>query len=340
MNAILGLVLVVLLSAPVAAPESPSSRTPVLTTPHFAFFSDFDTNLNDALIEAGRSRKGGKAELFKSGAETGCFGELAPSARAGWNGAVDYYAEIVSPADWTDKQQYLIRVQLAGFEEELTSEKDREYVEIVQGMRAAAAPAYRACRWSAQDAKNRRWIEELKPLLSAHEDRIASRLAELYEKPWAGLPIPVDVVEVVNWAGANSILRDGGGGHLLISSGDGGNVALETVFHEASHTFMARGDPVRVALENAASKAGVTLPRDLWHVVLLYTTGEVVRAVLAEAGQRGYTMMVYGIFDRGGGWTEYRSALENAWRPYVDGKASLPEAAANLIDAIRTSKKP
>ena len=64
-----------------------------------------------------------------------------------------------------------------------------------------------------------------------------------------------------------------------------------------------------------------------------------VRGVLAEAGQAGYTPMLYGIFARDG-WTEYRSALETAWRPYVDGKANLPEAATNLIGAIRTPKRP
>lgn len=26
-------------------------RTPVVTTPHFAIYSDFDTNLNDALVD-------------------------------------------------------------------------------------------------------------------------------------------------------------------------------------------------------------------------------------------------------------------------------------------------
>ena len=33
------------------------ARTPVVTTPHFAFYSDFDTNLNDALIAVGVARK-------------------------------------------------------------------------------------------------------------------------------------------------------------------------------------------------------------------------------------------------------------------------------------------
>ena len=41
-----------LLSASSASRGQTPARTPVVTTPHFAFYSDFDTNLNDALIDA------------------------------------------------------------------------------------------------------------------------------------------------------------------------------------------------------------------------------------------------------------------------------------------------
>jgi len=108
-----------LLSTPGPSLGQAPERTPVVTTPHCAFYSDFDTNLNDARMAAGIARKGGKPELFHPGAEEPCFGKLPQSARAAWDGAVDYYGEIISPADWIDRQQYLIRAQLAGFDEEL-----------------------------------------------------------------------------------------------------------------------------------------------------------------------------------------------------------------------------
>jgi hypothetical protein len=324
-----------LLSASSAGHTQAPERTPVLTTPHFAFFSDFDTNLNDALIAAGLARKGAKPELFHSEGEQSCFDKLPQSARAAWDRAVDYYAEVISPADWTDRQQYLIRVQLAGFDEELKDPADQQFVEIARSIRAAAAPAYRACRWAAQDEKNRRWIEELKPRLVANEQKIASRLEQLYQEHWSGLPIPVDVVEIVNWSGANSVLRDLGGGHLLVSTAYQGPAALEAVFHEASHLLMGRGAPVRQALEQAASAADFRLPGDLWHVILFYTTGEVVLRILDNGGKSGYTPMLYGIFERGA-WVGYRQALESAWLPYISGKRTLPEAARNLIKALRS----
>lgn len=322
-----------LLSVSSASLGEASERTPVLTTPHFAFYSDFETNLNDALIAAGLARKDGKPQLFHSGAEASCFGELPPSARAAWDRAVDYYAEIISPVDFGDRQQYLLRVHLAGFDEELTDAKAWQFVEIAQSFRAAATPAYKACRWAAQDEKNRRWIEELKPRLAADEKRIASRLEQLYRKRWDGLPIPVDIVETVSWSGANTILRDPAGGHLLIASSNPGPPAsLELVFHEASHLLMAPSAPLRQALDSAAKAVDFRLPRDLWHVVLFYTTGEAVRRILDDGGK--YTPMLYEIFDRGT-WSNYRKPLESAWRPYLDGKRALSEAAASLIEALR-----
>ena len=327
-----------LLSAPsVSLGQTPEQtpRAPVATTPHFAFYSDFDTNLNDALIAAGVARKGGKPELFHAGDEVSCFGKLPPSARAAWEGAVGYYTEIISPVSFGDWQQFLLRAQLAGFDEEKTDAGARQFVEIARSFRAAATPAYRACRWAAQDEKNRRWIEELKPRLAADEQKIASRLEQLYRKQWNGLPIPVDVVETVDWSGANSIIRYPVGGHLMISSPSyQGPAALEVVFHEASHLLMDRNDPVQQALDGAAKAVDFRLPGDLWHVVLFYTTGETVRRILDDGGKPGYTPMLYGIFDRGA-WVGYRKALESAWRPYVDGKRDLSEAAASLIDVLR-----
>jgi hypothetical protein len=326
-----------LLSAASASLGQASERASVVTTPHFAFYSDFDTNLNDALIAAGVARKGDKPQLFHSGAEVSCFDKLPPSVRAAWDRAVDYYTEIISPADWTDRQQFLLRVQLAGFNEELKEAGDRQFVEIARSFRAAATPAYKACRWAAQDEKNRRWIEELKSRLAADEQKIALRLEQLYQKRWDGLPIPVDIVETVSWSGANSILRDPAGGHLLISSSYQGPAALEIVFHEASHLLMDRNAPVRQALDNAASAVDFRLPRDLWHVVLFYTTGEAVRRLLGD--REKYTPMVYEIFDRGT-WGEYRQTLESTWRPYLDGKRALSEAAARLVEALRKPGQP
>jgi hypothetical protein len=92
--------------------------------------------------------------------------------------------------------------------------------------------------------------------------------------------------------------------------------------------------PVRQALTDAAARANYTLPRDLWHVVLFYMTGETVRRQLEDGGVKGYTPMVYEIFARDT-WDEYRPALESAWRPYVHGKGTLSAAAAKFVETLK-----
>lgn len=315
-------------ASPIPA-QDPTERAVVATTPHFAFHSDFVTNIHDALLEAGRARRKGRAELFRTGEEAACFAGLAPSARTAWNLAVDYYAEVISPKTWSDRQQVLIRLDLAHVEA-LPDERDRRYVGIARSFMDAASPAYEACRWDTQDAKNRLWIEALVAQLSVHERAISRRLEDLYDKPLGGLPIRVDVVETVNWSGATTWLLDPDGGHIVISPVERGPVSLETIFHEASHTLMGRGHPVRVALRQAAERLDVALPEDLWHAVLFYTTGETVRRTLAEAGEPSYTPMMFAgnIFDR------YHEAMKSAWTSYLDGERGLQEAAEDLIRAL------
>jgi hypothetical protein len=327
-----------LISLPTVCLGQTPQRVPILTTPHFALYSDFDTNLNDALIAAGLARHEKKPELFHSGTEANCFDKLPPSSREGWDGAVDYYARIISPVGWNAREQFLLRWQLVGFDAEWQSiAGGLEFLEIARGFRAVATPAYKACRWTTQDEKNRRWIDDLKPRLAAAEQRVADRIEQLYQKKWKTLPILVDVVETVNWSGANSAWSDSGQGDILIANLPQGDAGFETLFHESSHILMDRGDPVRQALESAAKDFDYRLPNDLWHVVLFYTTGEAVRPVLDEDGPPAYTPMLYEIFDRGT-WVEYRHALESSWRPYVDGRQSLSEAAASLIATLRKSK--
>jgi hypothetical protein len=307
-------------------------RTPLAETPHFAFYSDFAINLNDALIAAATERRFRRPELFQSGAEESCFSALPPSTRAGWGQAVDYYAEHVVSSG-SDREVYLLRLGLLGWDEDLRDTEDRQFVEITGNIRAAAAPAYEACRWATQDEENRRWINERSEQLATYEGKIALRLEELYQKPLERLPIPVDVVETVNFSGANTILKYPAGGHLLISSSYEELAALEIVFHETSHTLMGRSAPVRVALADAASALDVALPRDLWHVVLFYTTGEAVRSVVEETGDTEYAPMIYEIFDRGT-WVEFRDAVESSWPAYLNGERTLSEAASDLMRAI------
>lgn len=304
----------------------------VVTTSHFAFHSDFVTNLNDALIAVGTARNREAAELFHDGgAEEACFAELPPSARAGWNLAVDWYAEIVSPTSWLGRQQYVIRMHLVGLEEAPPDERTKRFLGIAEGFRMAAAPAYRACRWPAQDAENRRWIEHVNGRVAAHGAAIAPRLVEVYGRPWPGLPIRVDLVPAALPVGANTFASPA---HVQISSKVTDGDALEIVFHESSHTLAARQSPLQQALARAAAEVGTEVPRDLWHVVLFYTTGQVVRAALEAGGEPGYVPYVDAHDLWAGRWGRFRDAVEATWPAYLAGERSLAAAAVDLLRAV------
>ena len=329
------ILLALLLALPASAP--PSATTPVLETPHFAFHSDFDFNLEDALVFAAAARNREVPELFDAGPEGECFGELPAAARAGWNRAVDYYAEIVVPdAPGRARERTVLRLDLAGVvpDDEWEGE-ERTWVDLGRAFRAAAAPAYRACRWAEQDRENRRWIDELAPRLAKHEEAIARRMAEVYATPWEGLPFRVDVVGTADPTGAHTINLDPPGAHVLISSGNPGYrdaAALEMVFHEAAHFLTGRGEPVPTAIAEALSDLRYRFNGDLTHWVNFYMTGEVVRRTLEAAGEPEYTPFLYAQ-GRGEGGT-FRPAIERTWPPYLDGERTLDEAAHDLVGAL------
>jgi hypothetical protein len=312
------------------------ARVGVATTSHFAFYSDFAINLNDALIAAGIARRGSKPELFHSGSEKSCFDELPTAERAAWNRAVDYYAEIVSPAQFRGREQIVPRLELIGVvkKEAMTNAAEQRMLEITGSFRAAAAPAYEQCRWPGQDASNRRWIDNVLPTLELHEKTLAQRLPELYGTPWAGLPFRVDVVETVSFAGADSIGLRPPGLHILVSSSNSANqgrAALEILFHEASHALTGLNTPLTSALAKAARDAGGTVKTDLTHPVHFFMTGEAVRRVLDKPGEPPYTPYLYAnnLFS-----PEFRDAIKKIWPTYMDGKRTLEEAAADLIQAL------
>jgi len=321
------------------APDASTQRADgvaIATTPYFTFHSDLATNLHDALIAAGGARRAKKAELFQSAPEKACFEGLPAAERAAWNRAVDYYAEIVSPVQDTVREQQLPRLELAGVfkKEDLTDAADRRLIEITSAFRAAAAPAYERCRWSSQDAANRRWIDSLLPLLALHEKTLGQRLPELFGTPWMGLPFRVDVVETVSFAGANSINLRPPGLHIQVSSSDAnhrGRAALESVFHEASHFLTGFKTPLPTALAAVGRDAGSSGRGDLTHPVHFFMTGEAVRQALDKPGEPPYTPFLYALnlFS-----PEFRDAVKQTWPAYMDGKRTMQEAAADLVRAL------
>ena len=334
--ALVVLLAMLLRAAPCGAQEPRDD--PVTVTPLFAFYSDFATNLHDALLAAGTARRAGQSNRFGTDSDAQCFDALPAAERAAWNSAVDYYAEIIAAGQSFDRAQTLPRLELLWRADDWARGDERTFIVIARNFRSAAASAYERCRWPAQDARNRAWIDALRPALARHEDALARRLVELYGADWEVLPIPVDVVETVSWAGADSIFTRPPPGHVRASSTRAEYqtpaAALEVVFHEASHLLMGDNSPLFAALTAAERAATQPAPRDLWHVVLFYMTGETVRRQLEAAGEPKYTPLLYALDIFG----DVREPIAVVWPSYLDGKSSLPEAATRLFEALDSAR--
>jgi hypothetical protein len=310
-------------------------REPVFVTPHFALHSDLEVNVHDALLAAGTARRAGQPERFGGESDVACFDALPVEQRVAWNHAVDYYAEVIAPGTAFDRSQILPRLALLWQSEDWASGDERTFIAIARSFRSAASPAYERCRWPAQDARNRRWIDMLRPALERHEDAVSRRLVELYGMDWAALPIPVDIVETVSWAGGDSISANPPPGHVWISSTldayQTPSAALEVVFHEASHLLTGNRSPLRAALAAASVGAAQPPPGELWHAVLFYTTGEAIRRQLA--GQ-DHVPLIYALDI----FRNVRDPIAAAFAPYLDGERSLTESAAALVQALDSAR--
>ncbi len=341
-TAFAALLAALLLAAGSSAQETPpASQAPA---PVFEFHSGFWMNLHHFLYQQARLRElavNNESKASPGGSEGGA---LAPEDQQAWTGALDYYAADLAGRDLLFNGDMVnIKNRLAELETcadlsgrsspHCTSGMRRELIAILE----RAAPVYRARWWPAHDQANRSWIASVTPPVRQLGGELAQQLSETYHADWPAGPIRVEVVLYAGPFGAYTTLDPV---RLTISSSDPRNqgpAALEVLFHEASH---ALAGAVRDAIARECRMRGKPIPRDLWHALLFYTTGEMVKRALsapdisAARGPGGYTPYAYryGLYARG--WSAYQRLLERYWQPYLDGKVAFDTAVARLVSAL------
>ena len=251
---------------------------------------------------------------------------LAPNQAEDWSQAISYYRESFASKDLLHREMARIKNALgdAGNDSSIgATSLDGNLLKILE----AAAPVYRAEWWKGHDRSNRLWIDQLLPLLTQHEQFLKTRLSDVYKVEWPDTRIRADIVCHANWAGAYTTLYPT---RITISSGDSDQPpgeSLELIFHEASHALVGR---IEEAISDRARRIGKLLPRkSLWHAVLFYTTGEIVRTVLPVYDPYAHT---HGLWTRA--WPDHLSALESEWKPYLDGDREFDAAIAALVDEL------
>ncbi len=353
-----------------AAPQIDSVYGPL---PVFELHSGFWINLHHRLYEEARQqRSAAPAGSAKSGRSGKPILQVAPGAKLtltgseqrAWDDAVSYYA-----ANYADKdllfstELVLLKNQLGDFEtcDELSGAKKKscdaglpaKLTQILEG----AAPVYHAHRWPADDRANRAWIKRAAPLVREQGVGLSHRLADIYQTQWPSEKIRVDVSAVANAAGAYTTLDPL---RVTIASTDPRNqgaAALEVLFHEASHGIAI---PVELAIARECRQRDKPIPRDLWHALIFYTTGEVIKPLMdtegaalddrtspsgsvgnnasqggrGSSGDRDYTPYAKreGLYQRG--WENYLQILTRYWQPYLEGHVTFDDAIAHMVSAL------
>jgi hypothetical protein len=186
-----------------------------------------------------------------------------------------------------------------------------------------AAPLYRKAWWPAHDAANQKRVAELQQFVARHGAAMLAYITRAYDERWPTGGYPIQIAAFSNWAGAYSTRGD----VLVMSSLDqglDGVFGLETAFHEAMHQW---DDQVYARLRRAADRQSLKVPDNLSHAMIFYTAGEAARTVVP--GHVSYA-------ERAGMWKQgnfarFRAALDESWKPHLDGKTGLDAALDGLI---------
>jgi hypothetical protein len=286
-----------------------------------------------------------------------------------WEEAISYYA-----ANFVDKDLLFsgelveLKNQLSDFEDcDELSGRTKKFCDaglppkLTQALESAA-PVYRVHLWPDHDRANRRWILRVAPLVIEQGVGLSERLADIYQTRWPRQKIRVDVAAYANWAGAYTTLDPLRVTIASLDSRNQGAEALEVLFHESSHGI---AEPVQDAIIRECRQRDKAIPRDLWHALIFYTTGEVIRPVLASsdatpAGQldlrsvtsaaesssnssrensrgssaTGYTPYALreGLYQHG--WKNYLDVLQRFWQPYIEGRATFSDAIARMVSSL------
>jgi hypothetical protein len=325
---------------------APTSRAqdelPVAPLPVFEFHSGFWLNLHHTLYRIARSQRASNPSANSAANPTG-IPNLSPAEQRVWSAALAFYTKTYADKDLTvSLEMILIKNQLGDFEtcEDLAGLKKKT---CDAGLPAkltetldAAAPVYRAHLWQDHDRANRRWIAAVAPLVRRNGLDLSHRLAEIYQTNWPKERIRVDVTSYASSTGAYTTLDPL---RVTVSAADArnqGSEALEVLFHEASHGI---ADGVQDAIFRECRQREKPIPRDLWHALLFYTTGEVIRplglaATDAATSSSGYVPYAVreGLYKRG--WENYLRVLTQYWQPYLDGSVSYDDAIAHMVSAL------
>jgi hypothetical protein len=289
----------------------------------FSFQNNFWVNLHQFLhAEAGR-RAAGQGLRFEPS-------NLPAAERGAWEEALTVYGPI-------SKRDHVRDTGLIAVNDALSQVEGDTLPSTIEPAIAAAltraAPVYRVRLWPEHRRANQAWIASMRPTVERIAPTLTVQLAQAYHAAWPSQPILVDVSHSAGRFGAYTTLQFGRAfaGHATVSSfdeGSDGEMGVETVFHEASHTI---GPSIMRMIAAEARSQNVAQPPNLWHALIFYTTGELVRRALGKTGDSHYLPYAYrfNVYEKG--MLPDRGSLEKNWQPWLDARVPFEEALRDLV---------
>ena len=261
--------------------------------------------------------------------------ELTGADKIAWGKALELYRHSMIPHD------LLFDPHMQSIDTELAEDESLPHL-VVSGANGglrdtlnSVAPIYRAHWWTNHDAANRRWIAAVAQLARRYSPLLMKQLTAAYGAAWPGKAIQVDLSEYANWAGAYTYTHAWGSVHEIISSTETANqgyAALEILFHEASHGMVpSAAGRLAEGIAAAAKSSGVKTPKDLVHIFIFYTAGELTRRVLAGDGVKDYTPYAdkKGLYRRD--WAHWHASIQVYWKRHLDGRLPLDDAVNEIL---------
>ncbi len=194
----------------------------------------------------------------------------------------------------------------------------------------AAGPLYAQCRWEVDDRSNQAWIRQARAMDAVFGAPVQASLEQSLAHRFVGTPIRVDaVVDTGDFRGAYTDEQ------IIMPSGRAdyqGLAVLEMLYHEATHVAVM--DTVVNAIDARRTALHRSGESNVWHAVQFYTVGKTVQNVLKQKASLDYQPYAEarGLFTRG--WADVAPALQSAWLPHMQGKASLQQAVDHLLDLL------
>ena len=301
----------------------------------FTFETDeFWLNLHHFLYVLGRAeaKMPDAGETSVAGApreaERGLQG-LTREEQTTWAAAVSAYASGLSLKSNLDAAMTTVTRALVGISDR-PNLAGTSLDPAVAAVLERAAPIYRKAWWTEHRAANRKWRSSAENLVNRYGGGTIEFVSRAYGATWPLSGYPAHICSYANFGGAYSI---GGANFVIVASmtdQNDGLHGLEILVHEGMHQWDGQ---IFAALASQARTLNVVIPRDLTHAMIFFTAGEAVRRIDSTYVPVADAFAVWPKQLSGASLPALRlkPALEEVWKPYLNGSGTGDEALAALV---------